>query len=302
MTLYNTFFDIRKLLEEVRNVFSMRVALKGMKYVLDLDKRFPQAIKTDEVRLRQILINLVGNAVKFTHQGEIRIVVRSQIVRKAIKPTIRLEMRVIDTGIGIPENSFRIIFESFRQHSQLNSRKYGGTGLGLAITKHLVEVMKGEITVASQLNQGSTFTIVFPEVEYAQVLSDTLEDSYLSPESTQLYELSDLQLIDTRRRQNNFNDQQELGMIDASDYQVLVNRLEQDLAAQWRLYKQKQPLKEIQAFAREIINLGQTYKLTFISDYGQQLLTTMQNFDVEEMRLKLELFPQLLAHLKKDRS
>ncbi len=150
--------------------FRLRVTIKGIDYVEQLDKDFPTEIKFDEIRLRQILINLVGNAVKFTHQGEIRIKVKAYRKRdKSGMNRMKLEIKVIDTGIGIPSDSFRLIFESFRQHSQLNSRKYGGTGLGLAITKRLVEAMNGTIGLESTLGKGSTFTVVFPDIEYTEI-------------------------------------------------------------------------------------------------------------------------------------
>ena len=170
MTLHFSFFDIRRMLDEIRNVFSLRVTIKGIDYLEQVDKDFPTEIKFDEIRLRQILINLVGNAVKFTHQGEIRIRVKAYRKRdKSGINRIKLEIKVIDTGIGIPSDSFRLIFESFRQHSQLNSRKYGGTGLGLAITKRLVEAMNGTIGLESTLGKGSTFTVVFPDIEYTEI-------------------------------------------------------------------------------------------------------------------------------------
>ncbi len=170
MTLHFSFFDIRRMLDEIRNVFSLRVSIKGIGYVEQLDKDFPSEIKFDEIRLRQILINLVGNAVKFTHEGEIRIKVKAYQKRdKSGINRMKLEIKVIDTGIGIPNDSFRLIFESFRQHSQLNSRKYGGTGLGLAITKRLVEAMNGTIGLESTLGKGSTFTVVFPDIEYTEI-------------------------------------------------------------------------------------------------------------------------------------
>jgi hypothetical protein len=209
-----------------------------------------------------------------------------------------LEIKVIDTGIGIPENSFRLIFESFRQHSQLNSRKYGGTGLGLAITKRLVEAMNGKITVESQIGQGSIFSVIFPGIEYSEISSNSFGKFYLSHEKLQSYPLA-ADNLEEKRVKYLIDEPVDLNLIKDADYQLLVKRFEQELTSQWKLYKKKQPLKEIQSFALEIISLGKSYKLGFIAEYGEQLLSTIENFDIEEMRLKLDLFPNLIKQLKR---
>jgi PAS domain S-box-containing protein len=299
MTLHFSFFDIRRMLDEIRNVFSLRVTIKGIDYVEQLHKDFPAEIKFDEIRLRQILINLVGNAVKFTHQGEIRIKIKAY--RKRDKSGInrmKLEIKVIDTGIGIPNDSFRLIFESFRQHSQLNSRKYGGTGLGLAITKRLVEAMNGTIELESTLGSGSTFTVVFPDIEYTEnpVRFDAdflYKNPLLKINSSETVDKKDGQI--TNKRKSALRTK----IINEVEYQVLMQRFNDDLAEQWKLFESKQPLKEIQVFAQEIIALGKTFKLGIVLDYGEQLLSTIENFDIEEMRLKLDYFPDLLKQLKK---
>ncbi|HLO58900.1 MAG TPA: PAS domain S-box protein [Bacteroidales bacterium] len=295
MTLHFTFFDIRRLLDEIRNVFSLRVTIKGIRYIEKIENRFPAEIKFDEVRLRQILINLVGNAVKFTHQGEIKIIIKATLKNTSgVRPLMKLDISVTDTGIGIPESSFRLIFESFRQHSQLDSRKYEGTGLGLAITKRLVEAMQGTISVKSQVGQGSTFRVVFRDVEYSETSINAL-NSPLHPEKK-----SDLVKTTgfTDRPGNILDGHVDLTSIKNIDYNLLVKRFENELTNRWKMFEKKQPLRDIQSFAQEISNLGRSSKLDFIASYGDQLLSTIENFDIEEMRLKLDYFPDLIKQLK----
>jgi hypothetical protein len=212
---------------------------------------------------------------------------------------MRLEIKVIDTGIGIPENSFRMIFESFRQHSQLNSRKYGGTGLGLAITKRLVEAMNGKINVESQIGKGSAFSISFPNVGYSEIPSNSFMQSYTTRKRSE--NENDLPYNDLQDKHERYllDDQVDLNLMKDADYHLLVKRFEQELTARWKLYKKKQPLKEIRSFAQEIINLGKSFKLGFVAEFGEQLLATIENFDIEEMRLKLDLFPDLIKQLKR---
>jgi len=299
MTLHFSFFDMRRMLDEIRNVFSLRVTIKGIGYFDQLDKDFPAEIKFDEIRLRQILINLVGNAVKFTHEGEIRIKVKASGKRdKSGINRMRLEIRVIDTGIGIPSDSFRLIFESFRQHSQLNSRKYGGTGLGLAITKRLVEAMNGTIRLESSLGKGSTFTVVFPDIEFTE--NPAKYDANFLYNNPLLKIRSQAPFVkNNRQRANKSKSKPGINTINETEYRELMQRFNEDLAIQWKMFETKQPLKEIQLFAQDIISIGKNFKLGIVSDYGEQLLSTIENFDIEEMRLKLDYFPDLMKQLKK---
>lgn len=300
MTLHFTFFDIRRLLDEIRNVFSLRVTIKGIDYIEKVDKKFPAEIKFDEVRLRQILINLVGNAVKFTHHGEINIVVKcSNMIDNKENPTMRLEIQVKDTGIGIPESSFRLIFESFRQHSQLDSRKYEGTGLGLAITKRLVEAMKGNISLQSKVGKGSTFKVVFPHVEYSEVSTNAVTLPYIPEFKANKGNDAVPEGSEERSQNHSAENNLDVRIVRNSDYSHLVRRFENEFTQQWKLFEKKQPLREIQSFAQEIIDQGKNFKIGFIQQYGEQLLSTIENFDIEQMRIKLDYFPDLLKQMKK---
>ncbi|MCJ7434311.1 MAG: ATP-binding protein [Anaerolineales bacterium] len=128
---------------------------KGLYLTDEIDPNMPEVIKGDPQRLQQILINLVGNSVKFTEKGGIHIcILRSDKDHWTIEVT--------DTGVGIPEQEILHIFETFRQVENPSTRKYGGLGLGLAIVKQLVELMNGKITVKSELYKGSTFTVTLP--------------------------------------------------------------------------------------------------------------------------------------------
>jgi hypothetical protein len=103
---------------------------------------------------------------------------------------------------------------------------------------------------------------------------------------------------DLTKTQNILDGQIDLSVVKGSDYSLLVDRFENEMATRWKMFEKKQPLREIQSFAQEIINLGRSFKLNFLIQYGEQLLSTIENFDVEEMRLKLDYFPDLIRQLK----
>ena len=149
---------------ELQQIFSLNMAEKNLEFIMEIDKSLPLALILDETRLRQILLNLIGNAVKFTDSGYIKLCA-NKIYRKNSR--IDLILAVEDSGIGIPADQQSLIFESFRQQDGQSTRKYGGTGLGLAITKRLVEMMNGEISVKSNPDKGSRFEITLREVKVA---------------------------------------------------------------------------------------------------------------------------------------
>jgi len=155
--------DTHALIEEIGNIFRIKTREKGIDFIIEEDPAIPQGLILDETRIRQILFNLVGNAVKFTEEGHIKLTLTRTHPEKEISK-VHLIFIVEDTGIGIAEDQIERIFHAFEQQKGQSSR-YGGTGLGLAITKRLVEIMNGTISVSSQVGQGSLFTFELPEVE-----------------------------------------------------------------------------------------------------------------------------------------
>ena len=152
-------FNLYALVYSIEGMFSIRAEQGGIRYVTDMDVSLPSCIKGDADRLRQVLVNLVGNAVKFTTTGEVRLKVRKV---RAGEQGEQLVFEVIDTGIGITEEMQSRIFERFRQADDSVQREYGGTGLGTAIAKCLVELMGGSIGVESHKHQGSRFWFNIP--------------------------------------------------------------------------------------------------------------------------------------------
>jgi len=147
-------FDLRTCLGDTLASFGARASEKGLELALDIALDVPKKLIGDAGRLRQILVNLVGNAVKFTHRGEV--VVRA-VLQSQTDEGVQLLFEVSDTGIGIPPEKHTLIFESFQQADGSTTREYGGSGLGLAICSQLVRLMGGEIWLESSLGKGSRF-------------------------------------------------------------------------------------------------------------------------------------------------
>jgi signal transduction histidine kinase/ligand-binding sensor domain-containing protein/CheY-like chemotaxis protein len=155
MELEHTDFDLRTCIEEVLDVFSVKASQTGLDLVYQVDAKIPAQIVGDSLRLRQILMNLVGNAIKFTQHGEIFIDVR--MLRMADNGEMELGFSIKDTGIGIPADKIDRLFKAFSQVDSSTTRKYGGTGLGLVICEKLVKMMGGNISVQSAPKEGTTF-------------------------------------------------------------------------------------------------------------------------------------------------
>ncbi|MFD3262041.1 response regulator [Paenibacillus lentus] len=157
MELEESPFELRAGIQEVLNLFSMDASRKGLELVYFMDDRIPQVLYGDMGRLRQVLINLIANAIKFTDQGGIYLVV-SASESKDEQDILMLEFTVKDTGIGIAPDKVDKLFKPFSQLDSSMTRKYGGTGLGLAICQTLVQLMGGNIRVEPQEEKGATFT------------------------------------------------------------------------------------------------------------------------------------------------
>ena len=169
LNLEYDYVNLHQLAIEMEKLFSLKVEEKGLKYIVEVDAEACNLVYLDETRLRQVLINLIGNAIKFTEKGIItlRITNRLKIKKppKAEQLDSELIIEVEDTGIGIDPDSIDRIFESFTQQAGQSTKKFGGTGLGLAISEKIVRLMGGEITVTSEMDKGSLFRVCFNKMK-----------------------------------------------------------------------------------------------------------------------------------------
>ncbi|WP_372754349.1 CHASE domain-containing protein [Labilibaculum sp.] len=171
--------NLPNLMHEIENMFILKAKEKNIYFTIEYESVLPKILLLDEVRLRQILFNLIGNAIKFTDNGHVIVSLDAQPTSKE-NEKLDLLFRIEDTGMGIPKDQQEIIFEPFSQQKD-QSTKYGGTGLGLSITKKLIENMGGRIVLESKLNKGSSFTVLLPGISISdheiEIVNDTFDHS-----------------------------------------------------------------------------------------------------------------------------
>jgi hypothetical protein len=187
VTFENIDFDIRHRMSELRKTFEHRTKEKGLDFVIKIQDDIPAALKGDPYRLNQILFNLVGNAIKFTSEGFIKVGVK---ILKQTSENVLIEFNIRDSGIGIPESQQSNIFESFTQANTDTTRKYGGTGLGLAITKNLVQLQGGTISIDSEVGVGTSFIVT---INYATGIAQNLDEN--NTKNAVLSDLSSLNIL-----------------------------------------------------------------------------------------------------------
>ena len=156
--------NIDTITEDLKHIFSLKANQKGIDLLFETHEKNPWLLSIDELRIRQILLNLIGNAIKFTSEGYVKISVELTNI-SAKNRKCNLGITVKDSGIGIEEKALESIFESFKQQDEQDIKKYGGTGLGLAISKKLAELMGGTITVNSEINKGSKFKLELSDID-----------------------------------------------------------------------------------------------------------------------------------------
>ncbi len=175
------------LIEDTANIFSLKIQEKNISLLIDIDATIPHSIIIDEVRVRQILLNLIGNAVKFTHSGYIKLSAKPTKIDD-IQSSVDLLISVEDSGIGIKENQLQKIFKSFEQQDGQDNKEFGGTGLGLSISKKLANMMDGELNVTSVYGEGATFTLTLPNINISSIViekeSDVKDPEYIFKPAT----------------------------------------------------------------------------------------------------------------------
>jgi len=186
MRIESNSFSLRELLHSVKTMFTTRIQIKDLRFTVNIENSIPDLLIGDAVRLTQILVNLVNNAIKFTNSGGIEINVTAD---KKKEDHVDISFSVKDTGIGIAPNKIEAIFERFQQADEDTTRKYGGTGLGLSIVKQLIDLQNGTISVNSVLNKGTEFVFSIP---YA------ISNEITVHEDLKIFSASETNLTDTR--------------------------------------------------------------------------------------------------------
>ena len=180
MVVSKEFVDLFLLLKDIEYMFKLKAVEKGLDFNVEVDFNIPAGIETDEVRLRQILINVIGNAIKFTSNGYVKVKAHS---RKISDKLVDITIEVEDTGIGMSKDYQEKLFEPFTQEDSQITKRFGGTGLGLSISKKLIELLNGEMFVESEQEKGSRFTVVFHEVKFTHKEQKELELIQISPDN-----------------------------------------------------------------------------------------------------------------------
>src|ERR1035437_2922560 len=193
MTFEKIPFKMDLSISTMLHLFESNILEKNLELVKEYDNKIPEVLVGDPVRLHQIIINLVSNAIKFTSKGKITVSVR---LISEDKEKVTIEFAVTDTGIGIPENKIGTIFDTFQQATSGTSRLFGGTGLGLAIVKQLVEPQGGIISVKSKLDEGSTFSFIlsFIKTNTEAVLETKIEELNTEIKNIKVLVAEDIQL------------------------------------------------------------------------------------------------------------
>ena len=178
---------------EIESIFHSKIISKNISFIVDIDKTIPKYIIIDGVRIRQILFNLIGNAIKFTEKGQIKLKVEN-IYKDDIHSKVDLIFSIEDTGIGIDEKNLENIFNAFEQQTNHDVAKYGGTGLGLSICTKLVHMMNGQISVKSQKNKGSIFTVILRDIPISSIEEEITSQKLLS--SNIVFEKAQILVVD----------------------------------------------------------------------------------------------------------
>ncbi|MEO7767566.1 MAG: response regulator, partial [Ferruginibacter sp.] len=189
MELEERDFDLRTCIEEVLDVFASKAGKQGLDLVYQIDHNVPSQIVGDSLRLRQILVNLVSNAIKFTEHGEIFVGVHLLNIQENGQLELRFEVR--DTGIGIPADKMERLFKAFSQVDASTTRKYGGTGLGLIISEKLVALMGGHIEVESKVNEGTNFIFTMKSTTGSQSIRTYVTNHMAGMEGKQILVVDD---------------------------------------------------------------------------------------------------------------
>ncbi len=278
--------SLNSLFESLQDIFRPQIESKQLELITHIDESIPESIRLSEVRLRQTLFNLVGNAIKFTHAGTIKMLAAKGPANNDGR--FELIIEVIDTGLGIAEDQQERIFKAFYQTGQ-EKGQHQGTGLGLAITKRLVENMNGHIRVESKPGKGSVFTVVFRDVESSEGLVRK-HDSSLDTEVGQKLD------VNTKAVDHEVDSSQDNISLNTPDLPVGVDTgliEDEELRYLWNKAISSHFVHDVESLASALHMWAEQFDKNDAKAFASQLHASCKSFDIEEMTILLNRFPEM---------
>ncbi len=272
--------NLKKLIDEIISIFTLKITKKQLDFIIEIGKGVPDIIIVDDMKLRQILINLLENAYKFTEKGFIILKIHSKPSRK---DKINLLITVKDTGIGIKESEKNKIFFPFVQQ---NAEKYNGTGLGLTIIQKIIKLMNGTIEVNSKFGFETTFIINIPDIKVIKQSELKSDKNYDETEKDaknkiDLFIVKNVSIVYDKQKLSN-----------------LVNELSETYYETWEKVCNSRNIDEIENFALALKELSNKYEIDVISKYSSDLISSARNFDIEKIKDLLNEYPKMIASFK----
>jgi signal transduction histidine kinase/ligand-binding sensor domain-containing protein len=273
--------DLHALLREVEQVFEFQVQKKDLVFALQYDEHIPQTLYLDELRTRQILFNLIGNAVKYTDAGSITVEVMLA-ARHGDRCTISIAVR--DSGIGISPSQQDIIFEPFRQARRSRSTNARGTGLGLAITRRLLEIMGGSIHLESKLGQGSVFRVTLPDVRWTDKAMRVLGEAAPDPSAESAVQLTEQVIPEGIPVEEELTPERRMRLC------RLLEALEKEYHGRWEKVSRNYHIQEMEAFATDVQSSAEAARYIPLIQWSTRLRQETASFDMERIPRTLEQF------------
>jgi signal transduction histidine kinase len=301
MELQREAVNLRSLLNRVKHIFYNKAKEKGLQFLLEVDPGLPETLLIDALRLRQVLFNLVGNALKFTGQGFIKLAVhRGGGSEQDLIETGKVDIVFIvqDAGIGIPKEQQQSIFDAFKQQKGQSTAEFGGTGLGLTICRRLVEMMDGEISVQSEEGRGSTFQVTLKNVTVtnAPKAAGREINPDVSPEPTTPTALTNSPGIEVK-------DQKIISPgaisreVRAKLPELLAILQNRNITRQWEKLSVTLIVDEMEDFSMEMKKLDQTYQSGLLSNWSDRLLNQLKTYNVPQIQEILASFPKVIKEI-----
>ncbi len=264
--------NLISLLDNIVSIFAFKIKQKNIELFLEIENNIPTNIFFDELRLRQILLNLVGNAVKFTETGYVKIILKS----KTNTDYLELEILIEDTGIGIAKGQEDIIFNPFVQQAGQDN-KYGGTGLGLSITKKLVELMNGRITIKNKQTKGTLFSVIFKDIG-------------LNPKTN-------IQTKDTKIRKKLKIKTKNSGIMKKpEEFKVLLNSLKE----KWKKTQERFIIEDIETFGNEVLKIADKYNLMPLLEWSTLINVHIESMEFDELSKTMKNFNVIINEIDKE--